>query len=395
MDKKEKVLLLLLAVVQFCHIVDFMVLMPLGPTLLRLFKIGTQEFGMLISIYTLAAAIMNIVGAFFLDRMDRKKALQVFFVGFILGTLMCALSESYIMLLIARGLTGAFGGLVNSTVLSIVADNFAVEKRGRAMGFIMTTFSVASIVGVPFSLWLAGLFKWEAPFYFLVGLSLLALIILSFYLSPQRKHLQNQVKTSPFLPFKEALFDTNQSFALLFMFFLMLGHFMIIPFLSPVMVGNFGIAEKHLPLIYLFGGGANFFATPMIGKWVDKKGRLPVFITFLFLSFIPVFALTHLGQTSLFIALLFTTLLFITSSGRMVPAMDISASAVIMQKRGSFMGISMALQHLAITIGTSVAGYIIFVEPSGRMQNFQIVGYMSMGFVLLSLFFGRRVKVRG
>ena len=91
--KQEKALLWTLAAINFIHIVDFMMLMPLGPQLMRLFEISPSEFGFLVSSYTFSAGASSFFGAFFLDRFDRKRILIWVFVGFTVGTLGCALSR--------------------------------------------------------------------------------------------------------------------------------------------------------------------------------------------------------------------------------------------------------------------------------------------------------------
>jgi predicted MFS family arabinose efflux permease len=171
----ERWLLLTLALIQFTHIVDFMILMPLGPQLMRLFAISPREFGFLVSAYTFSAGISGFLSAFVVDRFDRKKILIWLYAGFTLGTLACALAPSYPVLLAARILTGCFGGVLAAAVLAVVADAIPMERRGAAMGIVTSAFSAASVLGVPLGLYLASLFDWHAPFIFLTGLSLLGL----------------------------------------------------------------------------------------------------------------------------------------------------------------------------------------------------------------------------
>ena len=166
-SRQEKFLLFIIAAIQFAHIVDFMIMMPLGPQFIRIFSISAQEFSFLVASYTLFAGISGFVSSFFMDRFERKRLLIFFFTGFAISTLFCAFSPNFYVLLIARSLAGTFGGVLNSITLSIVSDNFSYEKRGTAMGWTSTSFSLASILGVPFSIYLAMKFNWHAPFVFL------------------------------------------------------------------------------------------------------------------------------------------------------------------------------------------------------------------------------------
>ena len=162
-------MLLLLAAVQFTHILDFMVMMPLGEMLMRELSITPTGFSHLVAAYTISAGVVGLLAAPFMDRFDRRKALLVTYAGFILGTLACALSQNATTLLIARAICGAFGGISGATVLAIVGDIVPPQRRATGMGIIMSAFAVAAAVGVPFGLFLAQKFRWEMPFFLVAG----------------------------------------------------------------------------------------------------------------------------------------------------------------------------------------------------------------------------------
>ena len=142
MKSKESIILLLLAAINFTHILDFMIMMPLGNYLMPYFNISSQQFSMLVAAYTFSAGISGFLAAFFVDRFDRKRVLLVGYSGFLVGTLFCALSPTYSILLLSRIVAGMFGGLIGAQVVSIVADIVPYERRGAAMGIIMAAFSV-------------------------------------------------------------------------------------------------------------------------------------------------------------------------------------------------------------------------------------------------------------
>ena len=160
---KEKLILWTLAAINFTHIVDFMILMPLGPQLMRIFEITPREFGLLVSSYTFSAGISSFLGAFILDKYDRRTILLWVFSGFLLGTIACALSPNYTILLISRIISGVFGGLTSALIMAIIGDVIPDSRRGKAMGLVMAGFSVAPVVGVPFGLYIASISNWHAP----------------------------------------------------------------------------------------------------------------------------------------------------------------------------------------------------------------------------------------
>ena len=302
--KNERFFLLSLALLQFTNIMDFMIMMPLGPQLMRLFQIGPDQFSMAVSAYTISAGISGIAGAFWLDRLDRKQALLLMYGGFLVGTLCCALAPSYLLLVTARIVTGAFGGILGAIVFSIVADTIPEARRGSAMGIVSTSFSMASVFGVPFGLYLATLLSWHAPFYAIVIIGAIIYAILFKVLPPMRSHFEHHhLHTSRWANVMAVLTDPVVRRSLLFMVLLMFGQFSIIPFISPYMVANVGISEQYLPFIYFFGGAATIVSSPLVGKISDAVGKPKVFTFFGIIAVLPVLIITNLpfGADNIFL----------------------------------------------------------------------------------------------
>ena len=190
MNWKERIILILLAALNFTHILDFMILMPLGNYLMPYFDLSPKQFSILVSAYTISAAVSGFGAAFFVDRYDRKKVLLYAYIGFLVGTIACGLAPTFITLFIARTVAGLFGGLIGAQVLSIVADSFPYERRGAAMGAIMSAFALASTFGVPFALYLANLISWHAPFLLVGILGIVLIPLLIRYLPSMTGHIQ-------------------------------------------------------------------------------------------------------------------------------------------------------------------------------------------------------------
>lgn len=391
--KNERLLLFTLAAIQFNHVVDFMIMMPLGPQLMRTLEITPQAFSLLVSSYTFSAGIIGFCGAFFLDRFERKKSLQIIFIGFVLGTLACGLAPNYSFLMAARILTGGFGGLLGTMVLSIVGDAIPLERRSAAMGLIMTAFSAASVLGVPAGLFLSAHYSWNMPFIALAAFSVFAHIAIIKWIPVMKDHLAMQPEQRDiWAPFKMVGGDKNLQRALLLQMTLMLGHFSLIPFLSPYMVANVGFTEKELPLIYLLGGAVSIVSLPLIGKLADKYGRYKVFIFGILLSVIPQVLITNMPPVPLYMALMVTTFFFITTGGRTIPASTIITSTVTPRQRGSFMSINVAVQQISSGIAAYMAGLIIVKDAGGQLQHYNIVGYIAIGFSLIALYVAKNIK---
>lgn len=362
--RSETLLVLLLACIQFTHIVDFMILMPLGPQITRLLNISQQQFSYLVSSYTLAAGLSGFLSSFFVDFFDRKKVLIIFFIGFTLGTIACGIVESYTAFLTVRCITGLFGGFLSSIVLSIVSDNFEYQRRGLAVGTVMGAFALASVFGVPFGLYIANQFFWQTPFLILGGLCLFLFIFMILYIPKQNHHLIKGQIRDPLQTLKMIFHSRNQQIALILIFFLVMGQFSVIPFISMSFVFNARLPEESLPLIYLFGGICSLFAAPMVGRLSDIFTKTKVFSIFVLLSIIPVYLITNLGPSSKLVILLISSSFFIVMSGRMVPAMALITSTAPTEKRAGFLSIVSATQQLSAAIAAWLSGLIMSMSTS-------------------------------
>ncbi|MCC2546897.1 MFS transporter [Hymenobacter sp. BT175] len=392
--KNEKLLLALLAAVQFTNILDFVIMMPLGPQLMPALGIVPRQFGLVISAYTFSAGATGLAAAFFLDRFNRKTALLALYLGFGLGTVACALAPTYHWLVAARVLTGAFGGVLGSLVLAIVGDAVPEGRRGQAIGIVMGAFSVASVLGIPFGLFLASRFSWHLPFFVLGGLSLLVWAVIYFVMPSMAGHISSRV-TSP----RERIADvlglfrrSSVRYALLLTALLVLGQFTVISFLSPSLVGNVGFTVGQLGYVYLVGGALTFFTSPLIGRLADRHGKVLIF-TIATVATVPVLLIiTRLTPTPLPIVLTLTAAMFAVMGGRYVPATALATTVVPPWQRGSFMSLNTSIQQLAAGAAAYLAGLIVVQTSTGQLLHYEVVGYIAAAANVVSLLVIRRIQ---
>src|SRR6202789_3965449 len=163
-SRYEKVVIGILGFLQFTVILDFMIISPLGAIVMPSLHISPQQFGLAVSSYAFSAGVSGFLAAGFADRFDRKRRLLFFYFGFMLGTLLCALATTAPLLLLARIVTGLFGGVIGSVVLAIATDLFPLDMRGRVMGFVQTAFAAAQVLGLPAGIYFANIWSWHVPF---------------------------------------------------------------------------------------------------------------------------------------------------------------------------------------------------------------------------------------
>lgn len=395
MSSKERIILLLLASLNFSHIMDFMIMMPLGNYLMPHFDITAQQFSLLVAAYTFSAATASISAASFVDRFDRKKVLLFAYTGFLTGTFLCAIAPTYILLLSARIIAGLFGGLIGAQVLSIVADTIPFERRAAAMGIIMAAFSAASVFGVPFGLYLSEYFSWHAPFYFVVGFGVLLIPLLIRYIPKMDSHLtgDKQKRLNPLKLLRNIIKEKNQRLAVMLSATMMMGHFLIIPFLNPFMELNVGFTTEQTPLIYFVGGALTLFTSPLIGKLADRIGKFKLFSYMIMIAVVPIALITNMPRIPFYFVLCITGCWFVISTGRAIPAQAIISEVVPPSTRGSFMNINSSIQQLGVGIASVIAGLIVVKTPDNRIENYDVTGYLSIAVILTCLFIGYRLNI--
>ncbi|HSF45198.1 MAG TPA: MFS transporter [Chitinophagaceae bacterium] len=388
----KKVILLLLAALNFTHILDFMIMMPLGNYLMPYFNISPKQFSYLVAAYTLSAALSGFLAAFFVDRYDRKKVLLIGYGGFLLGTFFCGIAPGYVLLLIARIIAGLFGGLIGAQVLSIVSDLFSYEERGKAMGSVISAFAIASTFGVPFALYLANLISWHAPFLFVAIAGIGIFPFLYRHIPRMTDHFTSTEGRSKLHALHQVVGDSRQMLAMLFSLLWYMGHFFIIPFINPYLEFNMGYSKVQTPMIYLVGGAASFIAANIFGKLADRFGKLKMFVICMLVSLVFVLLITHL--TSLpplpfAIVLSFFACWFISSTGRGVASQALISNVVPMQSRGSFMSFNSSVQSLGTGLASFGAGAVVTADATGRLNHYSWLGYISVGVLFLCMMLAR------
>jgi MFS transporter, DHA1 family, inner membrane transport protein len=391
--RRELVLLLVLASVQFTSIVDFMIVMPLGTPLMRDLGITTDQFGLIVACYTISAGLAGLLGSSIMDRFGRKTAFLNLYAGFLLGTLFCGLSQGYLMLLSSRVVTGGFGGILGGLALAIIADVFPEERRGRATGVLMSAFALASVIGVPAGIYLGGKLGWHAPFVVLAGLGLPILFAGLRILPPLRGHMHQGPHTHPLKQIIATFSHSNhlRSFALIAA--VMVGGFSVIPYIAMYLVLNVGVDEvTGLFWVYATGGLLTLVGAPLIGRLADHFGKLPVFRVVATIAAALILAVTNLPRVPLAVAAAVIGALMLSNAGRMVAALAMVMSSAERRLRGGFMSANSAVQHLASGLGAYIGGQIVQKSTDGTLHNFNRLGLFAVAVTLISLWLAGRVR---
>ena len=376
----ERMILFLVGAIQFVNILDFMMVMPLGPDFATALGIPSSHLGYIGGAYTASAAVSGIIASFFLDRFDRRSALAVAMLGLVIGTAAGGFATGLGTLMLARVVAGAFGGPATSIALSIVADVIPPERRGKAMGAVMGAFSIASVLGVPMGLELSRWGSWRTPFFAVAGVGLVVAASASFLMPPLRLHLGRAETLHP-PPFRDVVARPVAQLSLLTSAVVMLATFTIVPNLATYVQFNLGYPRESLGLLYLVGGLVSFVSMRFVGGLVDRLGapRVAVFGTLAFVASLvlwilfPALGLPVMG---------FYVVMMLSNSGRSVAMSALTSRVPRSHERARFTSIQSSVQHVSSAIGALLSASLLVERPDHGLEGMGTVALVSIGFAL-------------
>lgn len=389
----QKFIIVIIALLQFTVILDFMILSPLGDVLMKSMGMSTAQFGTVVSAYAISACVSGFLAAGFADKFDRKKLLLFFYVGFIGGTICCGLAYNYHTLFLARIVTGIFGGVISSISMAIITDLFSLKQRGKVMAFVQMAFAGSQILGIPIGLVIAEQWGWHATFFMVVILATIIGVAVVLKVKPLTSHLLLQTKKSPLVHLWSTIKKRDYRIGFMATALLSMGGFMLMPFTSAFIVNNVHISQAQLPIIFLFTGISSIIIMPIIGKLADRIDKFKLFTIGSVIASIMVVIYTNLTVVPIWQVIGINMILFMGIMSRMVPATALNSAIPDMIDRGAYMSVNSSLQQLAGGIAALFAGLIVVQKgENSPIEHFDILGYIMVGFFALGVYFVYRVS---
>lgn len=371
-----------IAVVQFINVVDFMMVMPLGPDFARALRIKVSHIGVLAGAYTLAAAFSGLICSMFLDRIERRKALFWSVIGLAVGTGAGAFAVNFHTLLWARVLAGTFGGPTASIGLAIISDLIPHERRGAAIGKVMLGFSAASIFGVPIGLELAQMGGWNTPF---LVIGLCTLVIAGFVriaLPELRGHITGN-RAWTHLPFKSLLMQPKVVFSYALLFFVMMSGFLIFPNIAGYVQMNLNFPRENMGQLYLFGGLSSLLVMAFCGRLVDRFGSVPWFLLGSCGFIVALISGIYLQPPLISPYFLFVSFMFFGTM-RNISMQTLSSKVPRPEERAGFMSLQSTIQHIAMSFGGILSSRLLTTGDHGELVGLEAVAMASSVLILVA-----------
>lgn len=374
-------LILIIGLIQFVNILDFMMVMPLGPDFAHALGIPADQIGLIGGAYTFSAAVTGLLAALYLDQIARKRAMLFCLVGLTLATFSGALAWNRESMLAARLLAGMFGGPLTSLAQAFIADYIPVERRGRAMGKVAGAFAAASVLGVPFGLELASRLSWHAPFNVTGALAAIVMLLacrMLPYHAPYISELPLRVRA------KRLLAMLSLSVPLMsygFMLLTMMAGFMIIPNIAAHLQMNLHYPREQMGLLYFCGGVVSFFGMRLSGWMTDKTSSLAtlsMFTVALALALGTGFIWFHNSLPILAIFIVF----MVSMTGRIVAVQALCSKIPSAGERGAYMSVQSAVTHIGSASGAYYSSLLLTTQH-GKLLHVPMLGATALA---LSLF---------
>lgn len=376
---EEGKIVLIAALIQFVNIMDFMMVMPLGPDIAKVLPVTNSDIGIICGCYTLAVSFSGILCAGFLDRFDRKSVALAAVAGLTLSTVATTLAQSLLGLIFCRILAGMFGGPAAAIALTITTDAVPPQRRGRALAIVMGTFSVSAIVALPFGLELARLGSWACPFYVISAVGALVFACIAATMPSMTGHRTRAGKTVG--RFRALLREKAHCMALTMFGSSKISSFLIITNISAFYQFNRDFPREELGTLYFAAGIVSLVAVQIAGRLNDKVGPISLnLVTTALLGLFIADGFMHPNISSLLVV-------FVMFSA-LVCMRDVSAAAEGSKlpqphERGAFMSLASSVQHLGNGLGALLSSVILTTADSGALVGMTTVAGFSIVLALV------------
>lgn len=389
----QKFVIFILATTLFTVVLDFMVMSPLSDIMMKSMNITAKQFGVAVSSYAFSAGISGLLTAGFADKFDRKKLLLFFYIGFVMGTFLCAFAPSYELLVAARIFTGVFGGVIGSIAMAIVADIFTLQQRGKVMGFMQMGFGVSQVMGIPVGIYIANSFGWRMPFLWIAIMAGIIAVVIFLKLRPVDAHLKIKQEHSAFKHLMNTIAKPTYRVGFLNTALLSIGGFMMMPFGSAFAINNLKVTNNQLPFMFMLTGVATIIVMPLIGKWSDKIDKFKMFAISTLLAVIVVNIYAHYSITPFPIVLATNVIMMVFIMSRMVPSQALNSAIPNPEDRGAFMSINSSLQQIAGGFGAMLAGFVIIQKSThAPLEHYDHLAMVASGIMLITIYLTFKVS---
>jgi EmrB/QacA subfamily drug resistance transporter len=142
---------------------------------------GFAHYTWLATSYLLTSTIALPITGKLTDMYGRKPFFIAGIAVFVLGSLLCGLSQTMTQIIIFRGLQGIGGGIMMANSFTVIGDLFPPAERGKYVGLVTAVFGVSAVIGPTLGGFITDTFSWHWIFYINIPLGIITIILSIFF----------------------------------------------------------------------------------------------------------------------------------------------------------------------------------------------------------------------
>ena len=360
-----------------------MILSPILPQIGAELSIDPAVLGTLVSAYALMVGIFAVISGPISDRIGRRRILLLGTGVMALALVMHGVVDSYPLFLAVRILAGAAGGILSGSAVSYVGDWFAYERRGWAVGWVMSGAAFGQIIGIPLGVLLAGRWGFRAPFW-MFAITMAATFLLIWFRVPQppvRRHDAPLSVSGAVRDYWAMLNRSEVALASLAYFMMYMGVSLYVVYFPTWLKDAVGATPGQVASLFFVGGIANVLTGPQAGRLSDRIGRKKILLVACAGSFL-LMILTTVVITEFWIAYPLFFLSMVLIAMRISPFSALLTSLVSDQRRGSLMALTVALGNVGYAVGSALAGPLYANVGYGSNTALGAVSVLAMGLIV-------------
>lgn len=350
---QRTLVLALLSVASFAVVFNNLIITPILPEISEDFGVRVAVAGLLVTAYSVAGGVAAVFSGPFIDRLGRKPVVVAGMATLTVATVLSAVAPGFVALLAARALAGLGVACLTPAVFAAVGDLFSYEERGRAMSWVISANTSASIFGVPAGAVVSGVLSWRWTFVALAGLLVVFTWLLFRRLPPDAPRRAgepgNGMGAVP-----RVLRDWPTTAALLSNYLSTSYWFVFATYMGAYFHDEFGVAKWALGGLTMTMGLGVLLGSNAGGRISDRVGKRPV-ILWTSLACAIFISLTTTAAVAMAAGLAFL-FLFAVSGGARFASSQAIMTEMSPEYRGTVMALNAAGQQFGIVTGSLVGG---------------------------------------
>ena len=382
-NSSPHVVLFTLWLLVFSSASQTMIISPILPQIGDDLDIADAVLGTLVTAYSLMVGLFAILSGPVSDRIGRRRILLAGCGVMTVALASHGLVDSYWSFLAVRVFAGMAGGVLSGAAVSYIGDYFPYERRGWAVGWVMSGAAVGQIIGIPMGIVMAERWGFHSPFYLFAITMALTLPLLFFGVpQPPVKRTSDRLTVSgAFADYVALLKRPEVAWAAVAYFVMFFGVAVFVIYLPTWLEADLGASGGQIALMFLVGGIANVLTGPQAGKLSDRIGRKGIILlacvglSILMVGTVPL-------VTNITIAYVFFFLTMVLVAMRVSPFSALLTGLVRDERRGSLMSLAVALGHLGFALGGAVSGPLFARVGYGSNTVLGAVFVLGMGLIV-------------